>query len=107
MTFNFRRIFNPTPEEEEEEEKHCRQIYEQQCEKRGCSTCRNCKQMYRYPGFVTAEECVCTAGLECDTVLDSIKNCERYERIGFKEKIERNPALDEVGVHYVLRNREQ
>lgn len=46
--------------------------------KRGCSTCIHCIHVNDYPAFVTAEECVCMAGLECDTVLFSVKNCEKW-----------------------------
>jgi hypothetical protein len=46
--------------------------------KRGCSTCKHCKHVNDYPAFVTAEECICMAGLECDTVLFSVKNCKKW-----------------------------
>lgn len=65
-----------------------------EAEKKGCQTCRNCVDMYRYPGFVTAEECECMAGLECDTHFDRIKNCEKYEYRPLGEPQKRNPDLD-------------
>jgi len=53
-------------------------LYNEQKGERGCATCRWCKHVYDYPAFVTAEECICTAGLECDTVLFSIKDCKEW-----------------------------
>ena len=83
---DFRRIFRPTPEEAAADEKYFRELYEELCKDKGCGTCKNCKHVYRYPGFITAEECVCTVGLTCDTVLYSIKNCKKYEQMKFGEK---------------------
>ena len=71
-----RRLFNPTPEDIAYHKK----IFEKAAESKGCSTCSYCKHVVSYPGFVTAEECECTVGLECDTVLFSVKNCPKYER---------------------------
>ena len=45
---------------------------------KGCSTCKNCKHTKDYPAYVTAEECECTAGLECDTVNFTVKDCESW-----------------------------
>jgi hypothetical protein len=53
-------------------------LYNELKAKRGCSTCAHCKHIYDYPAYVTAEECVCMAGLECDTVLFSVKNCKEW-----------------------------
>ncbi len=53
-------------------------LYKQQAPNKGCSTCKNCIRVMNLPGFVTGEECECTAGLECDTVLFSVKNCPRW-----------------------------
>lgn len=74
-------------------------IYRSQ--KKSCLTCRKCKEMYRYPGFVTAEECVCTDGLECDTIMDRVQNCPNYEHREFGEPMQRNPDLDKYP--YVIR----
>ena len=56
----------------------CEKIYNEQKHEKGCSTCKNCKRIYHYPDFVTAEECECTVGLKCDTVLFSITNCPNW-----------------------------
>ena len=53
-------------------------LYNEQKVDKGCSTCKFCKHVRNYPGFVTGEECDCTAGLECDTVLFSVKNCPKW-----------------------------
>ena len=53
-------------------------LYNEQKSDRGCSTCKNCEHKYNYPDYVTGEECVCTVGLECDTVLFTVKNCPKW-----------------------------
>lgn len=57
---------------------HLEKIYNELKDKKGCSTCKNCKHVYLYPPFVTAEECECTVGLKCDTVLFSVENCPKW-----------------------------
>ena len=52
--------------------------YNQLKDEHGCSTCAHCEHICDYPAYVTGEECVCKAGLECDTVLFSVKNCEKW-----------------------------
>lgn len=99
---DFGRTFHPTPEEKAEDERRLRELHEKLSKEKGCVTCRNCKQIYRYPGFVTAEECVCTAGLICDTVLHSVKNCKKYEELGLEEERPRDHALNEDGIAYVV-----
>lgn len=74
-----RRIFCPTPEEVEEDLRNLKKIHDQQAKEKGCSTCEYCKHVIDYPGFVTGEESVCTEGLECDTVLFSVKNCSKWK----------------------------
>lgn len=74
----FRRVFFPTKEEQEQQKNFIRNIHNKNKVKRGCTTCANCVHVRDYPGFVTGEECECSVGLECDTVLDSVRNCERY-----------------------------
>lgn len=54
-------------------------LYDEQKSRKGCSTCINCKHVYDYPGFVTAEENVCVAGLECDTVTFEVKDCPEWK----------------------------
>ena len=46
--------------------------------KKGCSTCKHCVHVREFPDYVTGEECECSAGLECDTVLFSVKNCPEW-----------------------------
>ena len=53
-------------------------LYNEQKGERGCSTYVHCKHIYEYPAYVTGEECVCTAGLECDTVLFTVKDCKEW-----------------------------
>ena len=53
-------------------------LYNELKDKRGCSTCAHCKHVNDYPAFVIAEECVCMAGLECDTVLFTVKDCKEW-----------------------------
>ena len=36
-------------------------LYNMLKDKRGCSTCANCKRVYQYPDYVTGEECICEA----------------------------------------------
>lgn len=53
-------------------------LYNKYKKEKGCSTCKNCKHVVDYPGFVTAEESVCTVGLKCDTVTFKVKNCPKW-----------------------------
>ena len=78
MKYDLRRIFNPTQEEQEEDRKRYKELHYELAEKRGCSTCKHCVHVRNYPDFVTGEECVCSAGLECDTVLFSVINCPEW-----------------------------
>lgn len=61
-----------------------KKCHEEQKVKKGCSTCKNIRHVIDYPGFVMGEENECTAGLECDTVLFSIKNCPKWEESEIK-----------------------
>ena len=53
-------------------------LYDKQKGDRGCSTCKYCKQVFNYSDYVTAEESICVAGLECDTILFTVKNCPKW-----------------------------
>jgi hypothetical protein len=53
-------------------------LYNKFKKEQGCSTCKNCKHIINYPAFVTAEESICTVGLECDTVTFKVKNCPKW-----------------------------
>lgn len=55
-----------------------KELYDKQKVNKGCSTCKYCAHDHNYPGFITGEECVCNAGLKCDTVLFSVKNCPKW-----------------------------
>ena len=97
MIGSFRRVFFPEPKEEKEDLQAMLAIWTEQKEERGCSTCKHCiHQGIRYPGFVTAEENECEAGLQCDTVLFLVKNCEKYLTDDTGKKLEaRIKELDE------------
>ncbi len=75
---SFRRTFFPTKEEIHQQCEFLRIIHRESAKKRGCNSCANCVQVRHYPGFVMAEECECKVGLKCDTVLDRVRNCEKY-----------------------------
>ena len=53
-------------------------LYNKLKNEKGCSTCKYCKYVRNYPSYITAEESVCTVGLECDTVMFKVKNCSRW-----------------------------
>lgn len=55
-----------------------KKLYDEQKKEKGCSTCKYCEHIHNYPGFVTAEECICSVGLRCDTVYFTIKNCPKW-----------------------------
>lgn len=78
MKYDLRRIFNPTKEEQEEDRQKCKELHYELAKEKGCSTCKHCVHVRNYPAFVTGEECECSAGLECDTVLFSVKNCPEW-----------------------------
>lgn len=78
MSNKLKRIFSPTPKERAENQKWFLALHQELIKKKGCSTCGNIKQVIRYPGFVTGEECECTVGLKCDTVLFSVENCPHW-----------------------------
>jgi len=78
MNFDFRRTFKPTPEEIAEDEKRFLNLYKELAKEKGCSTCGHLKHVIDLPGFVTGEENECTEGLECDTVLYTVKNCPKW-----------------------------
>lgn len=79
MGNKLRRIFSPTPEDQEEIFQNLLKWHNNRKKERGCSTCKHCIHVINYPGFVTAEECECDAGLECDTVLHSVKKCPKWQ----------------------------
>lgn len=76
-----RRIFKPTEEEREDDIKRYLRIHDELKTERGCSTCANCATVRRIPGVATGEECECKAGLECDTVFFTVKNCPVWEEM--------------------------
>lgn len=78
MICSFRRTFKPTKEEKAQDKKFFEKIWNEAVNKRGCTTCANCEKVREYPDFVLGEECECKVGLKCDTILDTVKNCEKY-----------------------------
>ena len=74
-----RRIFNPTVDEQIEDLKFLYEHHKKLTKDRGCSTCKHLKHVKEYPAFVMAEGCVCNAGLTCDSVFYSIKDCPKWE----------------------------
>lgn len=83
MLCDFDRIFHPTPIERAEDLEFIYRILEEIAKAKGCGTCKHCEKVVSYPGFVTGEECVCNAGLECDTVFFSVTNCDKYQEMDF------------------------
>lgn len=79
MMADFRRVFQPTEEEKKQDELQFQKLWNEAKKKRNCVTCANCIHVRKYPDYVTGEEWDCTAGLKCDTILDSIRNCEKYK----------------------------
>ena len=79
MSNSLRRLIAPTPEERAEDWARYKAIHDEVAKEKGCSTCKYCVKVKSYPDFVTAEECECKVGLECDTVLFSVKNCAKWE----------------------------
>lgn len=79
MLCDFRRVFQPTEEEMKQDELLFKKMWDEIKKKRSCVTCEYCIHVINYPDFVTGEECACTAGLKCDTVLDTTVNCKRYK----------------------------
>lgn len=65
-----------------------KKYYDESKVAKGCSTCKNCERVHKYPSYITAEESVCTVGLECDTVLFTVKNCPKW--VGKFESEEKN-----------------
>ena len=63
---------------EEYQTEHFMLLYKKFKHEKGCSTCKYCRHIIDYPGFVTGEECLCEAGLACDTVSFSIQNCPKW-----------------------------
>lgn len=78
MGNKLRETFVPSPEKEKNFFNHAQDIIIGQSPKRGCGTCKNVKCVSHYPGFVTAEECICTVGLQCDTVLFEVNHCPKW-----------------------------
>lgn len=57
---------------------YVKRLYDEQKVDKGCSTCKHCEHIHNYPDFVMAEESICRAGLECDTVHFTVKNCPKW-----------------------------
>lgn len=83
MIYDFRRVFQPTEKEKKQDELQLKKIWDEAKKKRNCVTCEYCVHVIDYPGFVTGEECECTVGLKCDTILDTTVNCRQYKEASF------------------------
>lgn len=86
MMCDFRRTFQLTPEEKAEDIRKLKKMWDESVKEHGCTTCANCEHVRRYPDFVTGEEHECKVGLECDTILGTVKNCEKYVEDSFYVK---------------------
>ena len=60
-------------------------VFKDVAKSEGCATCSHCIHVIDYPGFVTGEECECSVGLECDTVLFKVNHCPKYEEREWRE----------------------
>lgn len=76
MMVDFNAVF--ASEQDLDELKRFYELHKELAKKRGCSTCAHCRRVINLPGFVTGEECVCDAGLQCDTVLFNVKDCPKW-----------------------------
>ena len=79
MMVDFYEVFCPTPEQLQKQIAQYKRIHYDLAVDKGCVTCKHCIHVRNYPGFVTGEECECDIGLECDTILGSVTNCEKWE----------------------------
>ena len=80
MFCNFRRIWNPTEGEKKSDEEFNRKIFDDCVKEQGCSVCIHCKRVRHDDcGLCTAEDYDCEAGLKCDTVFFTVKNCPNFE----------------------------
>lgn len=80
MFVDFDKVFHPTPAERADQVRVLLELHAKLAKEKNCITCRNCVRVTSLPGFVTGEEYECAVGLECDTVLDTIKNCPKYNK---------------------------
>lgn len=81
----FDQVFRPTQGEIEARNNLIKRLYEEEVVKKGCLACTHCHHVRRYPDYVTGEEYDCEAGLECDTILDTVKDCPSWEKQDIKE----------------------
>lgn len=74
MMPDLRRIFRPTPEEEQEDFRRLARVIRFCIEIKACCTCKHYIVIPGYhPGFVTGGDC------GCDTGRCPIETCEEYE----------------------------
>lgn len=93
MLCDFRRVFAPTEEEKKQDEERLKKLWNDLKEKRNCLTCKKCVHVITYPGFVLGEEHECTDGLECDTILGTVINCEKYEEGNYEQEVRDNETI--------------
>ena len=80
MMANFQKTFKPTAAQMQADKENYELTFAKLAKEQGCSTCRHCKPNgFDYPNQVTYERNYCDTGLECDTVLFSVKNCPKWE----------------------------
>lgn len=79
---SFRRAFFPTEKEKEEKWKSYQKLCRDLAKEKGCSTCKfriKKPNQPKLPDYILNEENMCIRGLECDTVVFSVKNCPLYK----------------------------
>lgn len=79
MMANFQKTFKQTSAQKEVAMENYKSMFAKLAKEKGCSTCKHCKPNgFDYPDWVTYERNYCDAGLECDTVLYTVKNCDKW-----------------------------
>ena len=71
-----RRIFSPTPEEQEEDRKNYERIFADLAKDKGCNTCEHYKSISHFHSYALKEWC--DIGNECDTAFHTVTNCPEW-----------------------------
>ena len=73
-------LFNPTLIDQLKDMKKMKDLHDKAAVEKGCATCRNKELIGEYnPSWYDCEKYRCTMGLECDTMLSSVKDCPMWE----------------------------
>lgn len=83
MIESFYDVFKPTPEEQAMQRTRMQKVFNMAAKDEGCSTCEYCvvnTDLPYHPTFGMVEQNKCMQGLECDTVLFSVKHCPKYKK---------------------------